>query len=184
GAVVGVVEAFEIDLVGDDPGPQEVEHFGRGVAVGDEGAGEPGGAGLAENGDGPFGGDQRLVVAGDDQAGPFAPGGRDELAGTDGPDRSDRILITQCLRCDPILTITAMQVATHHAEGEGVAAGVDVEERLLLDGVALQTGDVAERHLEPAGLIEAHLADAAQAVADEAAMAARQTTNAVAFEPG
>src|SRR5262249_23770554 len=76
------------------------------------------------------------------------------------------------------------KIATHHAEGQGVAAGVDVEERLLLDRVALQTGDVAERHLEPAGFVEADLADAAQSVADQAAMAARQPADAVAFGPG
>ena len=48
-AIVAVVELFEIDLVGDDPGAEIIEHFRRGVAVGDEGAGQPGRLRLAED---------------------------------------------------------------------------------------------------------------------------------------
>src|SRR5262245_54870375 len=74
-----------------------------------------------------------------------------------------------------------MKIATHHPERQRVAAGVDVEERLLLDRVALHAGDVAERHLELPAFVEPHLADAAQAVTDEAAVAARQAADAVAL---
>ena len=96
-AVVAVVEALEIDLVGDDPGAEEVEHLRRGVAVGDEGAGQPGRFRLAEDGDGPLGGDERLVVAGDDQPGAFAPGQRRPAGRRHGPNRGDGVRIAQSL---------------------------------------------------------------------------------------
>ena len=50
----------------------------------------PGRLGLFENGDGPLGGDERLVVAGDDQPGPFAPGDVHELRRRNRADRGDR----------------------------------------------------------------------------------------------
>src|SRR5262249_50712132 len=56
-------------------------------------------------------------------------------------------------------------------------------ERLLLDGVALQPGDVAEGDLEPAGVVEADLADPAQAIADEAAVPAGQAADAAGLGP-
>jgi hypothetical protein len=74
-----------------------------------------------------------------------------------------------------------MKIATHHTEGEGVAAGQDVEERLLLDGVALHPGDVAVGDPESAGLVEADLADAAEALADEAAVPAGQAADGVSL---
>jgi len=103
-------QRLEIDLVGDDPGAEVVEHLGRGVAVGDEGALQAGGGRLAEDGDGPLGGDERFVVAGDDQAGPLALGGLDELRGRDDADRHCRCRIAQRLAGDPILAI-----ATEHS---------------------------------------------------------------------
>ena len=53
-----------------------------------------------------------------------------------------------------------------------------VEERLLLDRIALHAADVAPRHVELAVAIEAHLADAERAVGDRALVAA-----GVAAEP-
>ena len=61
--IVAIVEALQIHLVEVHPGPQIFEHLGSGVAVGDESGDQPGGAGLAKNRDGPFAGDQRLVVS-------------------------------------------------------------------------------------------------------------------------
>ena len=72
-----------------------------------------------------------------------------------------------------------MKIATLHTEGEGVAAGVDVEEWLLLDRVALDGGDVAEGHAELAALVEADLADAAAVVADQAARRTNRNRSAL-----
>src|SRR5262249_48144928 len=80
-------------------------------------------------------------------------------------------------------TIRAVQVAAHHDGGEGVAAGVDGEERLRLDGVTLKPGDVTEGDREPAGVVEADLADPAQAVADEAAVPTGQAADATGLGP-
>ena len=48
-----------------------------------------------------------------------------------------------------------------------------VEERLLLDRIALHAADVAPRHQQPAALVEAHLADADRALGQRTAVAAR-----------
>ena len=65
GAVALVVEALQVNLVSDNPGAQEVQHLGRGVAVGNEARNQAGGFGLTEYRDGPFGGDERFVVGAD-----------------------------------------------------------------------------------------------------------------------
>src|SRR6516165_9268458 len=56
-----------------------------------------------------------------------------------------------------------------------------MEERLLFDRIALQSGDVAEGYFELSVLVEAHLADAALAFADQAAMATGIAEDTVAF---
>ena len=66
--VVPVVEALEIHLVEIDPRPDEIEHARRAVAVRYEAGHEARGAGLPEDRDAPLGGDERLVVSGDDDA--------------------------------------------------------------------------------------------------------------------
>ena len=77
-----------------------------------------------------------------------------------------------------------MEIAAQHAESERVAAGIDVEERLLLHRIAGQAaGDIAKRHAQPAGPVETHLADATPAFGNETAMAAGQTTNTAALGP-
>ena len=62
-AIIFVGESFQIDFVGIDVGTDEVEDLGRAVAVGDVGAAQAAGFGDFEDIDGPFAGDQRLVVA-------------------------------------------------------------------------------------------------------------------------
>ena len=47
-----------------------------------------------------------------------------------------------------------------------------VEERLLLDRIALHAADIAPGHLQAAALVEAHLADADRADRERAAVAA------------
>ena len=52
------------------------------------------------------------------------------------------------------------------------AAGPRVEERLLLDGIALQAGRVAPRRVEPSVAVEPDLADADRALGDAAGVTA------------
>ena len=63
--IVAIVEALEIDFVEVDPGMEIVEDLRRAVAVGDKCGEQSGLARLAENGDCPLAGDQRLVVRAD-----------------------------------------------------------------------------------------------------------------------
>src|SRR5262249_980051 len=91
GSVSAIVEAFEIDLVGDDPGTQVIEDLRRGVAVGNEGASETGTPGFAKDANGRFGGDERLVVAGDDETGALPACNFGQLCGRDRAQRSDRV---------------------------------------------------------------------------------------------
>ncbi len=63
--VVAVVETFEIDFVEIEPGAQVFENLRSAVAVGNEAGDESRGFGFLEDGDGPFAGDQRLVVGAD-----------------------------------------------------------------------------------------------------------------------
>ena len=65
-----------------------------------------------------------------------------------------------------------MEIAAEHAEAVGERAGVGMEERFLLDGIALRAPDIAPRHQQPASLVVADLADANSAVGQRAAMPA------------
>ena len=76
-----------------------------------------------------------------------------------------------------------MEIAPHHPERQRVGAGIDVEERLLLDRIALHAGDVAKRDAQLAVLVEAHAANPAAPGGDEAAVAAGDAANPVAFGP-
>src|SRR5205807_10205830 len=167
--------------VGDDPWTQKVERFGRGVAVRNEGAQETGFLRLLKDGHGPLGGDERFVVAGNDEARVRFAGGIHQLFRRDFLDRRDRRLIAQRLAGDPVLAVGTMEIAAHHAEGQRVAARMNVEERLLLHRVALQRGHVTERHAQPAALMETNFAYAATPLADQTAMPARETADAIAL---
>ena len=72
-----------------------------------------------------------------------------------------------------------MEIAPHHPEGQRVGAGIDMEERLLLDRIALHAGDVAERDAQLAVLVEAHAANAVAPGADQAAVAAGDAANPI-----
>ncbi len=93
-AIAAFGKALEVDLVGDDPGAQKVEDLGRGVAVGDKGTGQAGGGRLPKDADRPFGRDQRLVVAGDDQPSPFPSGQFGQLRRSHGTERGRCVRIT------------------------------------------------------------------------------------------
>ena len=53
-----------------------------------------------------------------------------------------------------------MEIAPHHPEGQRVGPGIHMEERLLLDRIALHARDIAERDAQLAVLVEAHPANA------------------------
>jgi len=76
------------------------------------------------------------------------------------------------LRSDPVLTIGAVQVAAQHSETVGEGSGISVEERLLLDGVTLNSGNIAPGNIERATVIEANLADTGLSLGNRAAVAA------------
>ena len=75
-----------------------------------------------------------------------------------------------------------MQIAAEHAEAVGERARVGVEERLLLDRIALHAADVAPRHAQRAAVVEPHLAHAHRAVGDRALMTAGMTAQTIALE--
>src|SRR5438034_193015 len=66
--------------------------------------------------------------------------------------RRDRGRIAKRLRRHPVLAICAVEIAAEHPEAVRERARVRVEERLLLDRIALHAADVAPRHLQPAAL--------------------------------
>jgi hypothetical protein len=72
-----------------------------------------------------------------------------------------------------------MEIAPHHPERQRVGSGMDMEERLLLDWIALHARDVPERNAQLAVLVEPHAANPVAPDADEAAVAAGDATNPV-----
>ena len=118
----------------------------RAVAVGDEAGDEALLARFLEDRDRPLRGDERLVVGGDDDLRALAQRVLDERRRRGVAGRRDGLRIAQRLRCHPVLAVAAVQVAAEHAEAVGERAGIGVEERLLLDRIALHAADVAPRH--------------------------------------
>jgi len=58
-----------------------------------------------------------------------------------------------------------------------------VKKRLLLDGIALRSGDVAPRHVECSATVIANLANAGLTVGDGATVSAGKTADAIFIEP-
>lgn len=71
-----------------------------------------------------------------------------------------------------------MQIATQHSEAVRERSGRSVKERLLLDGIALHSGNVTERNVELAAAIEAYFADSRLPFLNRTAMTARKAANA------
>ena len=139
--------------------------------------------GFLEDGDGPLGGDERLVVGADQHlrsllAARRAPGLRARLRAA----ARLRLRIAERLRGHPVLAVAAVEIAAEHAEAVGECAGIGVEERLLLDGVALHAADVSPGHVEGAVCVEADFADAGLAFGDRAAVAAGEAAHTVPIE--
>ena len=76
-----------------------------------------------------------------------------------------------------------MEIAPEHPERQRVRARIDMEERLLLDRIALNASDVAKWDAQLAALVEAHAANAVSPGGDEAAVAAGDAANPVALGP-
>ncbi len=99
----------------------------------------------------------------------------DELLGGNLLDRilrNPRFRVAQRLGGEPVLAKIAFQVASQHAKGQRIAAGQEMCERFLLDGIHRRPGDVTVRNHQLALPVEAHLADAALAGRDLAAVRA------------
>ena len=75
-----------------------------------------------------------------------------------------------------------MQIAAEHPETVGEGSGISVKKRLLLDWVALHSGDVAPGNVERAPVVEANLADAGLSLGNRAAVAAGITAHAIAIQ--
>ena len=147
-AIVAIVEALEIDLVEIDPRPQVFEDLRRAVAVRHEAGDEARGFGLLEHRDRPLARDQRLVVRADDHARAESLRVAHHRLGRRVDRRRHGGRIAQRLRRDPVLAVRAVQIAAEHAEAVRERAGVRVEERLLLDRIALHAADVSPRHAQ------------------------------------
>src|SRR5260370_136229 len=78
--------------------------------------------------------------------------------------------MAQGLLRNPVLAVSAVQVASEHPETEGERAGHRMEERLLLHRVALDGPGVAPRNVERPLAIEAHFADAGESFTDGTAV--------------
>ncbi len=75
-----------------------------------------------------------------------------------------------------------MQVATQHSKAVGERARRRVEERLLLDRIALHSGNIPERHVERSASIEADLADARLSLRNRTTVPAGIATNPIAID--
>jgi hypothetical protein len=74
-----------------------------------------------------------------------------------------------------------MEIASEHAEGQGVAAREGVEEGLLFDGVHLQARDIAAGNVQLAIFVVTDAANARSAFADKAAVTAGEASQGLFF---
>lgn len=75
-----------------------------------------------------------------------------------------------------------MEVAAQHAEAVGQGSGIGVEERFLLNGVALHTTHITPGNVELTAAVEPDFAHTGLAVRDGAAVAAGEAPHAIAVE--
>src|SRR5258708_10913390 len=73
-------------------------------------------------------------------------------------------------------------IAAQHAEAVSESAGICVEERLLLDRIALGSGNVSPGNVEGAAAVVTDFADTRLAVGDGAAVAAGEAANPAMVE--
>ena len=177
-----IVEALEIDLVEIDPRPDVVQHARRAVAVRDVRGQQTCGSRFLEDGHRPFARDQGLVVRRDDDARAETACVADDVGGLRIDRRRDGRRIAKRLRRHPVLTVRAVEIAAEHAEAVRERARMGVEERLLLDRIALDAADVAPRHLQGSTFVESNFADAGRALRYRALMATRVAAQTVPCE--
>jgi len=75
-----------------------------------------------------------------------------------------------------------VKIAAQHAEAVSESAGMCVEEWLLLDGIALSSGNVSPGNVERAAAVVADFADARLTVGDGTAVAAGEAANPAILE--
>src|SRR5260370_28226623 len=177
-----IVEALEVHLVEIDPGMDILEHLRSPVTVRNIRGQQARLAGLFENRDGPLAGDQRLIICADQNFCALGKRVFDQQFGISLERRGDGVRVAQRLRSDPVLTIGAVQVAAQHSETVGEGSGISVEEGLLLDGVTLNSGNIAPGNIERATVIEANLADAGLSLGNWAAVAAGIAAHSIAIQ--
>lgn len=90
--------------------------------------------------------------------------------------------IAQRLGGDPVLAIAAVQIAAEHAEAVGEGAGIGVEERLLLNGIALHASGVSPGDVERTAAIEADFADSGLTFGNGTTMSAGKTADSIVVE--
>src|SRR5689334_24810026 len=81
--------------------------------------------------------------------------------------------IAQRLRRHPVLAVPAMQIAAEHAEAIRERTGIGMEERLLLDRIALHAADIAPWHSQPTAIVETHFTHAHRALRNRALVSTR-----------
>src|SRR6266542_6447478 len=174
-----VIKTLEIDFVEIHPRADVFEHARRAVAVRDVRSHEPHPERGLEERYGPLAGDERLLVRAHDNLAAEANRVLDERGRRGVNRRRNRLRIAERLRRHPVLAVRAVQVAPEHAEAEGERAGMRVEERLLLDRIALDAADVSPRNAQVSAAIEPHLAHADGPVGDRALVPARVAADAL-----
>jgi hypothetical protein len=75
-----------------------------------------------------------------------------------------------------------MQIAAQHSEAVGQCARIGVEERLLLDGIALHAADVSPGYKELATLVVTYLADSGLTFRNGAAVTTGEAADPVAIK--
>src|SRR5271165_5022617 len=75
-----------------------------------------------------------------------------------------------------------MQVAAQHAKAVGQRSRISMEERLLLDRIALHAAHITPRDIESAAAVISNFANSGLAVGNRTAMAAGVTANAIAVK--
>jgi len=179
---VMIVETLEIDFVKIDPRMKIFEHLRSAVTVRNECGQKAGRASLLEDGYRPFAGDEGFVVGADDHLCAL----QQRVFDQDFRIGSQRLRypfwISQCLRRDPVLAIRTVEIAAQHSKTVGERSRIGVEERLLLDGIALYSGHISPRNVELAALIEANFTYPRLTLVNRAAVAAGVATDAIAVD--
>jgi hypothetical protein len=86
------------------------------------------------------------------------------------------------LRSHPVLAVRAMQITSEHPETVGERAGMSVKKWLLLDRIALHSGNVAPGNVKRAAMVKPNFADSGLPVGNWAAVSTGIAAHAIAIE--